>query len=190
MLSIYHWLFPAAWMAWCAYWGLAAFTAKPAGRTESMASRLSHDVPLILAVLLLFWPQVAGPILTRHFLPLSRTLFWIGAIFLLGGLGFSSAARIYLGGNWSSTVTVKQDHTLTRTGPYRLVRHPIYTGLLLAILGGAIARGEWRDLVALALILIAFLRKIQIEERFMLQQFGDAYTRYRQEVAALIPGLL
>lgn len=190
MHSVYHWLFPAAWIAWCAYWAVAAFTAKPAGRIESVASRLSHYVPLILAVLLLSWPHFAGPVLTRRFLPMSRTLFWLGAMCLLVGLGFSIAARIYLGGNWSSTVTVKHDHTLTRTGPYRLVRHPIYAGLLLAILGGLIARGEWRDVLALALTFFAFLRKIQIEERFMRQQFGDAYTRYRQEVAALIPGLL
>ncbi len=88
-------------------------------------------------------------------------------------------------------MTLKQDHTLTRSGPYRFVRHPIYTGLLLAIFGsGVIALGEWRGLVALALVTAAFLRKIQIEERFLQERFGDAYSRYRHEVAALIPGLL
>jgi protein-S-isoprenylcysteine O-methyltransferase Ste14 len=88
-------------------------------------------------------------------------------------------------------VTQKQGHTLTRSGPYRFVRHPIYTGLLLAIFGsGVIALGEWRGLLALALVTAACLRKVQIEERFLLEQFGDAYARYRQEVAALVPGVL
>jgi protein-S-isoprenylcysteine O-methyltransferase Ste14 len=145
----------------------------------------------LIAILLLTWPRFAGHALCTRFLPWSVPLFWIGTAVLIVGLLFSVAARRHLGGNWSGTVTLKQDHTLTRSGPYRFVRHPIYTGLLLAIFGsGVIALGEWRGLVALALTTVAILRKIQIEERFMLEQFGVAYARYRQEVAALIPGIL
>ena len=84
-------------------------------------------------------------------------------------------------------VTLKQDHELIRSGPYRWVRHPIYTGLLLAILGSAIALGEWRGLIALVLVAAAVLRRIAIEERFLTQQFGAAYARYRAEVPALVP---
>jgi protein-S-isoprenylcysteine O-methyltransferase Ste14 len=94
---------------------------------------------------------------------------------------------VHLAGNWSGTVTLKEDHSLTRDGPYRFVRHPIYTGILLGILGSAIAEGEWRGLVGLGLITLSFLRKSTIEEQFLTAQFGDAYTRYRAEVAALIP---
>jgi protein-S-isoprenylcysteine O-methyltransferase Ste14 len=191
MHTINTWLIPAIWAAWTLYWCIAAFTAKPVRRTESIASRLSHYIPLLLAILLLVSPRFAGTALSTRFLPRSAILFWIGTALLLVGLLFTVAARRHLGGNWSGTVTLKQDHTLTRSGPYRIVRHPIYTGLLLAIFGsGVIALGEWRGLVALALITAAFLRKIQIEERFLREQFGDAYARYRQEVAALIPGLL
>lgn len=186
---VYIWLIPALWAAWAIYWFGAAFTAKPVRRTESIASRLSHYIPLLLAILLLVSPRFAGAALSTRFLPRSVILFWIGTGLLLAGLLFTVAARRYLGGNWSSTVTLKQDHTLIRSGPYRFVRHPIYTGLLLAIFGsGVIALGEWRGLVVLALATAAFLRKIQIEERFLQEQFGDAYARYRQEVAALIPG--
>jgi len=183
-------LFPAAWAAWCLYWFGAARGGKPAQRTESVASRLTHYVPLVLAILLLSWPDFGGRTLNRSLWPHAATMFWIGAAMLLAGLLFSVAARVQLGGNWSSTVTVKQDHSLTRSGPYRLVRHPIYTGILLAIAGNVVARGEWRDLLALALVLAAFLRKIRIEERFMLAQFGASYARYRREVPALVPGLL
>lgn len=88
-------------------------------------------------------------------------------------------------------MTLKQDHTLTRSGHYRFVRHPIYTGLLLAIFGsGVIALGQWRGVVSLTLATAAFLRKIRIEEQFLREQFGDADNRYRQEVPALIPGVL
>jgi protein-S-isoprenylcysteine O-methyltransferase Ste14 len=191
MRTIYTWLIPAIWAAWAFYWFIAAFTAKPSRRKESVASRLSHYVPLVLAILLTVSPRFAGAPLSTRFLPWSLILFWVGTALLLAGLLFTVAARRHLGGNWSGTVTLKQDHTLTRTGPYRFARHPIYTGLLLAFFGSAvIALGEWRGLVAMALITVAFLRKIRIEEQFLQEQFGDGYVRYRTEVPALIPRLL
>jgi protein-S-isoprenylcysteine O-methyltransferase Ste14 len=190
MNIIYTWLFPTVWALWCLYWLIAARGVKPVQRTESVDSRLTHYLPLALAILLLAWPEFGGPLLSRHILPPSAGLFWIGAVLLFTGLLFSVAARLRLGGNWSGTVTVKQDHSLIRSGPYRLVRHPIYTGMLLAIAGNAVARGEWRDVLAFALIAAAFWLKIRIEERFMLAQFGEAYARYQKEVPALVPGLL
>jgi protein-S-isoprenylcysteine O-methyltransferase Ste14 len=191
MRIIYTSLIPAIWAAWLLYWFIAALAAKPVRRRESVASRLAHTAPLLLAVALLVSPRFAGTILGAHFLPISALLFWLGAAVTLAGLMFAIVARNYLGGNWSSTVTLKQDHTLIRNGPYRFVRHPIYTGILLAVFGsGVIALGEWRGLLALALMTAAFLRKISIEEQYMQEQFGDAYRRYRQEVAALIPGVV
>ena len=106
---------------------------------------------------------------------------------LAAGIAFAVWARHYLGRNWSGTVTVKQDHELIRSGPYRLVRHPIYTGLLLAILGTAVAFGEWRGLLAFALLTGSLLLKLRVEERFMGESFPNEYARYRAEVPALIP---
>jgi protein-S-isoprenylcysteine O-methyltransferase Ste14 len=97
---------------------------------------------------------------------------------------------VHLGGNWSATVTVKESHALVRTGPYRFVRHPIYTGLLVALIGAAVARGDVQGFVADAIAFAAFWRKLRIEERWMQETFGDAYARYRVEVAALIPFVL
>jgi protein-S-isoprenylcysteine O-methyltransferase Ste14 len=74
-----------------------------------------------------------------------------------------------------------------RSGPYTIVRHLIYTGMLLALVGTALSVGKWRALVGLVLIVAALLRKLSIEERFMSEQFGEAYARYRAEVPALIP---
>ena len=119
MHAIYAWLIPAIWLAWALYWCVAAFAAKPVRRKESIVSRLSHGVPLTLAILLLTSSRFAGAILDTRFLPSSALLFWIGTALLLAGLFFAIAARLHLGGNWSGTVTLKQDHTLTRSGPYR-----------------------------------------------------------------------
>jgi protein-S-isoprenylcysteine O-methyltransferase Ste14 len=154
---------------------------------ESFASRLSHIVPLALGIGLLATLHVPFPWLAKRILPPFAVWFWLGLVLVVLGLAFSVAARVWLGNNWSGMVTLKQDHELIRSGPYRWVRHPIYTGLLLAILGSAIALGEWRGFIALALVAVAFLRKNAIEERFLTQQFGAAYARYRAEVPALFP---
>jgi len=180
-------LIPVLWGAWCVYWMIASAFAKPVRRRESAASRAAHIVPLVLGVALLSSRRLAGPVLDARFLPPAPTWFWLGTTLVAIGLLFSAAARMQLGGNWSGTVTLKHDHTLTRGGPYRVVRHPIYTGMLLAVLGTAVAVGEWRGLVALALVLTAFLRKVRVEERFMLEAFGGEYARYRREVPALLP---
>jgi protein-S-isoprenylcysteine O-methyltransferase Ste14 len=92
-----------------------------------------------------------------------------------------------LAGNWSSDVTLKRDHELIVTGPYAFVRHPIYTGILLGFVGTALAVGEWRAVLAVALAGVAFWRKLGIEEAVMRRQFGETYARYVARVPALIP---
>ena len=108
----------------------------------------------------------------------------------LAGLAVMLWARVVLGRNWSADVVVKEGHELVTGGPYRWVRHPIYTGLLAGFLGTAIAMGQWRAVLALVIVFVALWRKLRLEERWMAEQFGDAYARYRREVAALIPFLL
>jgi protein-S-isoprenylcysteine O-methyltransferase Ste14 len=189
MRPLYHGLIPALWLIWLVGWAIAGWRTKPVLRAEDIGSRLLHLVPLCLGIVLLMFRRAGGPLLAMRIFPQSVWSFWAGAALIVLGLGFAAWARIRLAGNWSGTVTLKHDHSLIRSGPYRLVRHPIYTGLLIAILGSAIAEAEWRGLVALALITGSFLRKIAIEERFLTAQFGDAYTRYREEVPALFPWL-
>jgi protein-S-isoprenylcysteine O-methyltransferase Ste14 len=187
MQIVYHNLFEALWYLWLAVWVIAALRTKRTVRAESITSRLSHLIPLFLGIALLASRRIAGPWLAMQIYPQTVWTFWIGAGLVALGLGFAVWARMHLAGNWSGTVTLKQDHSLTRSGPYRLVRHPIYTGILTAILGTAIAEAEWRGFVALALVTLAFLRKIALEERLMVAQFGEAYAQYRAEVPALIP---
>jgi protein-S-isoprenylcysteine O-methyltransferase Ste14 len=99
-------------------------------------------------------------------------------------------ARLYLGRNWSADPRIARDHDLVRRGPYRLVRHPIYTGMVVASIGTAIAFGQLRDLLALPLLCVGLWLKARAEERLLLSEFGDRYTAYRLDVrSAIIPYL-
>jgi protein-S-isoprenylcysteine O-methyltransferase len=123
----------------------------------------------------------------RLFIPNSDFTGMTGLLLVLLGIAFSIWARLELGGNWSGTVTVKQGHTLIRRGPYTIVRHPIYSGLLLAFLGVAIILGQIRGLLGVGILSLSFWLKSRIEERFMLEQFGAEYREYQRQVKALIP---
>jgi protein-S-isoprenylcysteine O-methyltransferase Ste14 len=191
MRLLYHYLIPGLWLLWIAYWRISATDVKPEQRHESPGSRAAHLLPLLIAAVLLW---IRGDArdgwLFQHFLTPSVTLFWTGTAITAAGLGFSAWARVHLGRNWSATVTVKQDHELIRTGPYAIVRHPIYTGLLCGFIGTALAIGQWRGVVAVAIVLVAFWRKLRLEERWMSETFGEDYRLYRARTKALIPFLL
>jgi len=192
MATFYNLVFPAMWIAWAIYWWSPSHSLKATARRESLSSRLSYAVPLLLAVILLFSPSLPIPVLGDRFQPVDQWRVWgaIGVVVNLLGLLFTLWARLHLGRNWSGTITLKENHELVTSGPYGLVRHPIYTGLLLGFSGFAIARGEWRCILGVVILALAFWRKLRIEESWMLEQFGDAYRAYRQRVAALIPGVL
>jgi protein-S-isoprenylcysteine O-methyltransferase Ste14 len=149
-----------------------------------------HIVPLSIAVILFSKPSLSIALLGKRFLPLTEWPFWVGLSLTAGGLLFTVWARLHLGRNWSGTVTIKQGHELITSGPYAFVRHPIYTGLLLALLGSAIARGDWQGVLAFALAAGALWHKLRLEERWMRDQFGDAYDAYAQRVKALVPFVL
>ena len=191
MLPVHRYLFALMWGTWALYWLVASANVKISVRRESPASRLSHIAPLALAIMLLLgWPRVGLPALGERFLPRAEWVFWAGATLTGGGLWFSVWARLHLGTNWSGTVTIKKEHELIATGPYRFVRHPIYTGLLVAFVGSAVARGDWRGALAVAIALLALWRKLKIEERWLALEFGDAYEAYRRRVATLVPFIL
>ena len=135
-------------------------------------------------------PSIPIPLLGKRLLPLAAWPFWSGSFVTACGLAFTVWARVHLGRNWSVTVTIKKGHELITSGPYAFVRHPIYTGLLLAFLGSALALGEWRGVVALALAAGALWAKLRFEERWMREQFGEEYQSYAKRVPALVPFVL
>ena len=177
----------ALWLGWLAYWLVAARNVKVASRREALATFLLNRIFVIIGALLLIVPRQPLHWLNERFVPSTLAMYWLGFLIVAGGLTFAVWARVHLGRNWSTTVTLKQDHELIRTGPYGVVRHPIYTGLLLALLGTAVAIGEWRGLMAFVSFTLGLLIKIKAEERFMNETFGERYARYRCVVPALIP---
>ena len=187
MSLIYNYLFPAMWISYFTYWWAMSRNVKATERTESAPSRLVRAVSILCAFALLWLPSVPLPWLNQRFLPRGVWCFWSGAAVTAGGLLFSVWARRHLGANWSQAVTLKQDHELITSGPYALVRHPIYTGLLLGFVGSAVALGEWRGLLAVALVFAVLWHKLRLEEKWMRAQFGEPYAIYSRRVRALVP---
>jgi protein-S-isoprenylcysteine O-methyltransferase Ste14 len=186
-----RWLFPALflvmWVGWLVLWRAMAFNVKAAARSESLASRLSHLAPLVFAGYLIAAPHVPLAALNQRFVPPAIWPAALGAALTFAGAAFSIWARFAIADNWSSDVQVKRDHELIVAGPYRWVRHPIYTGLLLMFAGTALAVGEWRGVLAVAIAAAALWRKLRIEEAFMRLNFGEAYVRYAARTPALVP---
>lgn len=187
MIAVYRLAFPAMWGAWAVGWYVASFGTKRTVRLESLASRLGHVVPLCIAAWLMANPRPSLGFLDERFIAATSEWFWICVGITAAGLLFTVWARIHLGRNWSGAVTVKEEHTLVTTGPYALARHPIYTGLILAFLGTTLALGNGRGVLAFLIATVALVRKLRVEEAFMQQTFGDAYTAYQSRVRALIP---
>jgi protein-S-isoprenylcysteine O-methyltransferase Ste14 len=175
------------WWAWGVYWMLSAVRNKATQRREAWGSRLAHLVPLAAGGALIAWANPRWGALAWALWPPSPAAHRIGVALVSAGLGFAIWARVHLGSNWSGTVSVKQGHELIRSGPYAWVRHPIYTGLITALLGTTIASGTVHAAIGLAIIVVALLRKSRTEEQFMRERFPGEYQRYSAQVPALIP---
>lgn len=182
----------ASWLVFGLYWLWGWRRVKGAKRSEPLLPRLlKYWLPLLVAIVLILpshW--FAGTWLGARLYPAQLLLAVLGAVFTMAGVAFACWARFVLGRNWSSVVQVKQDHELIQRGPYRVVRHPIYSGLLLAFVGTALAIGEWRGVFTVAIVAVSFWFKLRLEERWMRESFGAAYEGYMLRVKALIPGLL
>jgi len=176
----------ACWCVFFVVWVTTAAKAKPTVETQSAAGMLAHRIPVGLGWWLFLFPNFPGEF-NRQILPRTAELEIAGAVICVCGLVFTLWARYTLAGNWSSDVTFKQEHELIRRGPYQLVRHPIYTGLLVMFTGTGLHVGQLRCLIGLPLIALGFWIKLSQEERLLERHFPEAYPSYRREVKALIP---
>lgn len=191
MLGSAHEITTAIWLTYGGVWLVTAFRLKPTARVADSGRRMWELLILVCAAELLFGQAPAAALLDARWLPALSQLVVPGIALAAAGAAFSIVARLHLGQNWSATATIKQDHELIRSGPYRLVRHPIYTGTLAAAIGTAVAVGEVRDLLALPLVSVGFWLKARSEERLLMSSFGDRYAAYRREVrGAIIPHVL
>jgi len=110
-----------------------------------------------------------------------------GSLLTVIGFAFALWARLYLGSNWDAFISLKLDHKLVRTGPYAVVRHPIYAGFVLALIGSVLTFGHLRSLVATTIITASWIHKARLEESFMMDHFGSDYAQYRHSVKRMIP---
>ena len=179
-----------AWMAFGAFWLFMALRTKRAVKRQSRWSRLLHIGIGALAFWLLFSQVPSWGLLGRPFVASTAWVWAAGGALTCAGIALAIWARVLLGRNWSGAVTIKQDHQLIRQGPYAALRHPIYSGMLLAVLGTALVVGRVRGLAAFVLVFVMFLAKSRIEERFMVEQFGEVYRDYRRRTSAMVPFVL
>ena len=182
-----YWSVVVLWIVWEVYWGISSRGVKRAAAKEPFLSRLPVLMALLLGIVCMLVPEWISPFLARPLLPQGGLFFYLGYALLVAGLSLAFWARATLGRNWSGRVTIKEDHELVTAGPYGWVRHPIYSGALLAVTGSAIALGWTGGLVTLVLFTGVFVRKILLEERMLSGHFGDRYAEYRKRTRALIP---
>jgi protein-S-isoprenylcysteine O-methyltransferase Ste14 len=183
-------LIDGLWILFLVVWLLAAMKTKREARRVAGFSRGVQMVLVVAGSILMFDPDVSVGFLGFRFLPDVAALAYLGVALTAGGIAFAIWARVALGQNWSSQVTLKQGHELIRRGPYALVRHPIYSGMLLGLGGTAVSVGELRGLIALALFIVSWWLKARGEERLMTEQFGEQYRSYQRDVKAVIPFVL
>jgi protein-S-isoprenylcysteine O-methyltransferase Ste14 len=177
--------FAVLWCAWAISWGVAA---RWASRAEARPAAKQQWF---------YWALVAvgAALLCANFATGATRMDWmpfdtkeqILFVLALAGLGFTWWARIHLGALWSGTVTRKAHHKIIKTGPYAVVRHPIYSGLSLALIATALLRPGVLGLIGAAMIIVSFVIKYRLEEQFLMEELGPEYKTYRKQVAALVP---
>jgi protein-S-isoprenylcysteine O-methyltransferase Ste14 len=177
----------ASWVLFGLYWLVSAFSAKKTEKREPSAERLGHMILMAAGYILLFQSNGNWGLLNHRFLPDLPWIAWLGAVITFVGVLFAIWARWNLGRNWSAAVTIKQGHQIIRTGPYAYIRHPIYTGMLVGVVGSALTAGEYRGLLALAIILLSFYRKARKEEKFLASNFGQPFLEHKRRTGFFLP---
>jgi len=177
------------WQAICILWIVTAViersTPQPPDQRRDPHSYI-YALCIAPAAVITFWPQTAV-------WPLNYPLFQsntAGLILVFAGAAFAGLARLALGANWSSRARIRAEHTLSTSGPYRIVRHPIYSGLLLLYLGTAVILGQARGYIAFAIVFITWIFKSRTEDRLLAARFGPDFDAYRRRTKALIPFVL
>jgi protein-S-isoprenylcysteine O-methyltransferase Ste14 len=176
------------WGAWALSWLAAAWWSRRTEKRIVFRRELPYRAVLLIGGVLFFIPHDSRYRLMRLWDLMSYEAVWICIAFAAAGFAFCWWARIYLGNLWSGSITKKGDHRVVDTGPYALVRHPIYTGILLAVLATMIAKGTLLGLIGAIIIAIGIWMKARLEENFLREELGaEAYDSYRRRVPMLVP---
>ena len=173
-------VFAIGWAAFWLYWLVAAFSMKR-GQIPWKRELRIRAVIVVIVIVLIRLGTFRG-----HGLNTAPWRAGLGLAIFFTGLGFAIWARVHIGRNWGTPMTQKLDPDLVTTGPYQLVRHPIYSGILAASVGTAVGL-SWLWLIAVALAGIYFLYSATVEERYMAEQFPETYPTYKRSTKMLVP---
>jgi protein-S-isoprenylcysteine O-methyltransferase Ste14 len=176
-----EYLWTALWVVWVVMW----FGTKRAKKRETPWERVQHLIPLVFGFWLLFERNWNG--LNMRLVPDTPAAWWLGLVLTAAGVAIGIWARVSLGTNWSGVVTLKDDHELIRTGLYRWIRHPIYTGILLAMIGTAMIMGHLLSWLGFLIVWATFYLKARREEGFLRQEFGDAFEEHARHTGMFFP---
>jgi protein-S-isoprenylcysteine O-methyltransferase Ste14 len=180
-------LIRGAWLAFVLYWIFASLSVNKIRQREPAASRLTRLAVIVATLLLLNTNLGYSGFLGRRFVPFTRSIPWLGAILTVAGAAFAIWARVHIGRYWSGTVALKVGHELIRTGPYAHIRHPIYTGVLVALAGTALAIGRHGALLAFLVLLADLAWKSRKEEALLAEEFGAAFEEHRRHTGFFLP---
>ena len=174
------------WLLWVASWIAAAFWADRAAARPAAGDQAFYRIATVGGAALLFIGD--RPFSSAQLWTFGPAIAWSLVVLVALALAFTWWARLYLGRLWSSSVTKKANHRVVDTGPYAIVRHPIYTGVLSAIYATAILKGEAIGILGAVLMTLGFWLKARLEERFLREQLGaETYDSYRRKVPMLVP---
>ncbi|PWT85623.1 MAG: isoprenylcysteine carboxylmethyltransferase family protein [Acidobacteria bacterium] len=183
-------LITACWLVFISVWLITSLSTKRTVYRQTSGERARYWLLLVIAYILLTQGRRFPYPLSLTLIPRTAVSGWIGVVLCISGLTLAIWARLILGRNWSGVVTLKEGHELVQRGPYRFVRHPIYTGLQSMFLGTAVTLGHIAAFIAVLLVFVSFWIKLNQEERLMLTQFPNEYRDYQRRVKSLIPFLL
>lgn len=195
-MSIVPWIITACWAIFILFWTVSSFGIKRDISRSPWQRLWWLRVTIVTVVLGWLWATsllgrlthygVPANVLGIHHLsPAYAPLAAIGALLCVLGIALAIWARVHLGRNWSPAPALKEGHELVTSGPYRLIRHPIYTGILMALFGTALASTGW--FLIFFIVSIVFIRRVYVEEGLMMKQFLKQYPEYKQRTWALVP---
>lgn len=186
-LGGYACIFLGCWLTWLGYWFANWHWSKEVKVQEPPKQGVLYLILLVVAFLLLASDTGHIALLHHHFWTKNVLLIWIGAVFVISGLACVIWARRSLADNWSAYTSLKKDHRLIQTGPYKIVRHPIYAGLLAMFVGTALAVGSVAAILSVLLAFWSFQIRIRLEEKLLITHFPHEYTRYKFKTKSMIP---
>ena len=185
--EVFRFLVEFPWIVFVVYWIIGAMKTRATRDKEPFTSRFAVLLIEMLGYLLVFSGSTGISILGTRFIPRTMASAVLGVVFTWSGIGLAVWARYHLAEYWSARITIKEDHQLIRTGPYSHLRHPIYSGLILATIGSVLVIDEWRCVLGVSLVTVGYCFKASGEETMLARQFGEAFREHQKHAGFLIP---